>query len=149
MPSPPHPWVHLQPMEVPGLGVTSELQLWSPSSHGNTGSETCQQPTPQLVGTPDIYPAERGQGSNLHPHRGSSGPQHREPQRELLLECLCDGNYFKIMEIFYILKTMVFLDQLAMTLLAFHRRPLSRILLCVGSKNHTNGGGEYYQFFPL
>ena len=43
-------WPHLQHMEVPGLGVESELQL---------------QPTPQLLAMPDPH-TEQGQGSNLH-----------------------------------------------------------------------------------
>ena len=37
-------------------------------SHSNTGSETCLQPTPQLMVTPDCWPTEWGQGLNLHPH---------------------------------------------------------------------------------
>ena len=37
-------------------------------SHSNTRSEPCLRPTPQLVVTPDPWPTERGQGSNLQPH---------------------------------------------------------------------------------
>ena len=44
-------------MEVPGLGVKSELQLPAYATA-----------TPQLVATLDPQPTERGQGSNLHPH---------------------------------------------------------------------------------
>ena len=44
-------------MEVPRLGVKSELHL---------------QPTPQLMARPDPRLAERGQGSNLCPHRYQS-----------------------------------------------------------------------------
>ena len=61
----PHPW-H---MEVPRLGVQSELQLPGlHHSHSNVGSELRQQPIPQLMATLDSKPTERGQGSNLHPH---------------------------------------------------------------------------------
>ena len=36
--------------------------------HSNTGSELTLQPTPQLKETPDPWPTERSQGSNLQPH---------------------------------------------------------------------------------
>ena len=71
-------------MKFPRLGVESELQLLAyatatamqdPScvcnlhhSHSNAGSQLCLQPTPQLTATPDPWPTERGQGSNLHPN---------------------------------------------------------------------------------
>jgi len=47
------PGPYLQHVEIPRLGVESELHL---------------QPTPQLWATPDPEPNERGQGSNPHPH---------------------------------------------------------------------------------
>ena len=37
-------------------------------SHSTAGSTLHLQATPQLTATPDPYPTERGQGSNLHPH---------------------------------------------------------------------------------
>ena len=56
-------------MEVPRLGVKSELLATSlRHSHSHAGSEPHLQPTPQLMTTPDPYPTERGQGSNLRPH---------------------------------------------------------------------------------
>ena len=45
---------HLQHMEVPRLGVKSELQpLAYTTAHSNVGSELCLQPTPQLTAMPD------------------------------------------------------------------------------------------------
>ena len=43
----------LQHMEVPGLGVESELLLQAYTSHSNTGSELPLRPTLQLVATLD------------------------------------------------------------------------------------------------
>ena len=37
-------------------------------SHGNVGSEPRLRPTLQFMAMPDPQPAERGQGSNPHPH---------------------------------------------------------------------------------
>ena len=37
-------------------------------SHSNSGSEPKLQPTPQRTATPDPWPTEQGQGSNLQPH---------------------------------------------------------------------------------
>ena len=34
-------------------------------SHSNAASEPCLRPTTQLTATPDPYPTEEGQGSNL------------------------------------------------------------------------------------
>ena len=58
---------HLQHMEVPGLGVESELHASLHHSHSNTGSKPGLRPTPQLMATPDPY-TEQGQGWNLHPY---------------------------------------------------------------------------------
>ena len=47
---------HLQHMEVPRLGVESELQLpdlHHSHSHSNAISEPCLRPIPQLKATPD------------------------------------------------------------------------------------------------
>ena len=41
-------------MEVPRLGVQSELQLLAYHSHSNVGSELHLHPTPQLMATPDL-----------------------------------------------------------------------------------------------
>ena len=57
----PHQW----PVEVPRLGLESELQL---PAYSNLGSELCLQLTPQLMAMPDPQPTERGQGLNPHPH---------------------------------------------------------------------------------
>ena len=38
-------------------------------SHSNTRSELHLRPIAQLTATPDPYPTEQGQGSNLYPHR--------------------------------------------------------------------------------
>ena len=46
--------LHLWHVEVPRLGVESELRLW---------------PAPQLVATLDPSPTEQGQGSDPRPHR--------------------------------------------------------------------------------
>ena len=43
-------WPHLQHMEVPRLGVESELQLLA---YANARSELYLQPTLQLMATPD------------------------------------------------------------------------------------------------
>ena len=42
-------------------------------SHSNVGTEPRLWPTPQLTAMPDPWPAERGQGSNWHPHGYWSG----------------------------------------------------------------------------
>ena len=56
-----YPW-HL---EVPRLGVKSELQL---PAYNNAGSELCLGPTSWLTAMPDPQPTELGQGLNLQPH---------------------------------------------------------------------------------
>ena len=45
--------LHLRHMEVPRLGVESELQLPAYTSHSNAGSEPHLRPIPQLMATPD------------------------------------------------------------------------------------------------
>ena len=52
-------------MEIPRLGVQSELQL-----PAYTSATAMQDPslTPQLTATPDLQPTEQGQGSNPQPH---------------------------------------------------------------------------------
>ena len=57
--------LHLWHMEVPRLGVKSELHC---RSHSNVGSELHLWPTPHLRATLDPWPSEWGQGSNPHPH---------------------------------------------------------------------------------
>ena len=42
-------------------------------SHNNANSEPCLRPTPELTAMPDPLTAERGQGSNPHPHECQSG----------------------------------------------------------------------------
>jgi len=51
-------------MQVPRLGVESELQLLAYTT-ATAGSKPHLQPTPQITATPDPQPTERGQGSNL------------------------------------------------------------------------------------
>ena len=55
-------------MEIPRLGVDSELQLPAYARDSNVGSEPRLPPIPQLTATPDPWPTERGQGSNPQPH---------------------------------------------------------------------------------
>ena len=56
-------------MEVPRLGVKSELQLPAYTTATATmGSEPCLQPTPQLMAMPDPGPTGQGQGLNPRPH---------------------------------------------------------------------------------
>ena len=77
---------HLRPMEVPRLGVQSELQLlvYTTGTNNHTRSEPRPQPIPQLTATPNLQPTERGQELNLH---ASSwilvGFITAEPQQEL------------------------------------------------------------------
>ena len=59
---------HSPHMEVPRLGVESELQLLADATAIATGSEPRLQCTPQVTATPDPQPTERGQGLNPHPH---------------------------------------------------------------------------------
>ena len=59
-----HPWR----MEVPRLGVESELQLLA---YSYTRSKPCLRPIPQLTAILDPQPTEWGQGSNLRPHDAS------------------------------------------------------------------------------
>ena len=61
---------HPRHMEVPRLGVYSELQ---PAAYTRVTatpgrSKPRLQPTPELMATQDTQPTERGQGSNLQPH---------------------------------------------------------------------------------
>ena len=61
--------LHPRHMEVPRLGVRSELQL--PACATATATRALSrslQPTPQFMAMPDPLPTERGQGSNLRPH---------------------------------------------------------------------------------
>ena len=54
--------MHLQHMEIPRLGVESELQLPAyTNSHSNTGSEPHLWPTSQLTAMLDPQPPEQGQ----------------------------------------------------------------------------------------
>ena len=46
-------WAAPQHMEVPRLGVESELQLPAYTSHSHAGSKPHLQPTPQLMATLD------------------------------------------------------------------------------------------------
>ena len=57
--------LHPRHMEVPRLGVESELQPLAYASHsyGNAGSKPCL-----FMATSDPYPTEQGQGSNVCPH---------------------------------------------------------------------------------
>ena len=50
-----------------GRGWIRAIATGLHQSHSNTGSEPRLQPTPQLTATPDLWPTERGQGSNPHP----------------------------------------------------------------------------------
>lgn len=52
----PHPW-H---MKLPRLGVAAGLY----HSHNHLGSQAHLRPTPQIPASTDLYPTERGQGSN-------------------------------------------------------------------------------------
>ena len=61
---------HLQHIEVPRLGVKSELQLPAYTTQPqHPGSEPSLRHTPQFTGMLDPQPTEQGQGSNLHPQR--------------------------------------------------------------------------------
>ena len=56
-------------MEVPRLGVKSELQLPAyTTATAKLGSKLCLGPTPELTATQDPQPTEGGQGSNPHPY---------------------------------------------------------------------------------
>ena len=57
-------------MEVPGLGVESELQLLANATATATKdpSHVCDLHPPQLKALLDPQPTERGQGLNPHPH---------------------------------------------------------------------------------
>ena len=59
--------LHPQHMEIPRLGVESELQLLV-YTKAIARSELRLQPTPQLMATLDPQPTERGWGSNPQPH---------------------------------------------------------------------------------
>ena len=68
-------------MEVPRLGVESELQLLAYSTATATPDlrRVCVLYTPQLTATPDPQPTEQGQGLNPHPHGCQSGSLTTEP----------------------------------------------------------------------
>ena len=56
-------------MEVPRLGVQSELQLLVYiTATAMQDPELRLQPTPQLMAILDPYPTEQRQGLNLYPH---------------------------------------------------------------------------------
>ena len=56
-------------MEIPRPGVELELQLPAyPTATATKDPSPHLLPTPQLMGTLDPQPSERGQGSNLHPY---------------------------------------------------------------------------------
>ena len=59
---------HLRHMEVPTLGVESELQLLAHTLDSNARPKPRLQPTPQLTAMLNPQPTEQGQGSNPHPH---------------------------------------------------------------------------------
>ena len=60
---------HLWHMDVPRLGVESELQLLVYATATATQDpKLCLRPTPQLTAMPNPWPTELGQGSNLHPY---------------------------------------------------------------------------------
>ena len=59
-------WSHLWYMDVPSLGVKLELQLLPYIAAKLDLSCICDLML-QLAATPDHYPTEQGQGSNLHP----------------------------------------------------------------------------------
>ena len=60
---------HLWHMEVPRLGVGSELQLPAyTTASSNARSEPYPRPTPQLMAMPDPPPTKRGQGLNPNLH---------------------------------------------------------------------------------
>ena len=53
--------LHSQHMEVPSLGVESELQLPAyTTAKGRAGSKSHLQPTPQLTAMTDSRPTEQG-----------------------------------------------------------------------------------------
>ena len=62
----------MQPMEVPRLRVSLELQLqvYTTASAMPALSHICK--LPQFTVMPEPYPTERGQGSNLSPHGSQS-----------------------------------------------------------------------------
>ena len=53
---------YLQHMEVPRLGVKSEMQLRATPQPQQHRSEPCLQPMLQLEAMPDLQPTEKGQG---------------------------------------------------------------------------------------
>ena len=59
--------LNLWHMDIPALGVESELQLPAHTT-ANVGSEPPLPPAPQLMATPSPQPSEQGQGSHAHPH---------------------------------------------------------------------------------
>ena len=62
--------LHLLHMEIPRLGVESELQLPAYATATTTAAPSgiCNL-YHSLMATPDPQPTEQGQRSNLHPHR--------------------------------------------------------------------------------
>ena len=65
---------HPRHMEVPRLGVKSELQLPAYTIATDAGSELHLWSTPQLPETLDHWPPEQGQRSNMHPYDTSQIP---------------------------------------------------------------------------
>ena len=60
--------LHLQHVEVLGLGVKSELQLWPLPQSQQCWIQAASVTYTQLVAMPDLQPTEQGQGLNPHPH---------------------------------------------------------------------------------
>ena len=58
---------HLRHMDVPRLGVISELQLLAYTT-ATAMQDLHLRPTPQIMATLDPQPTEQGHGLNLHPH---------------------------------------------------------------------------------
>ena len=70
-------------MEIPRLGVRSELQPPACDRATAMRDPLRLQPTPQLMATPDPQPSEQGQGLNRKPHGSQSDSSTTEPRREL------------------------------------------------------------------
>ena len=97
------------------IGVTAAGHSHS-HNHSHARSKSQLWPTPQLMATPDAWPTEWGQGSNLRPHGLLVGFITAEPQQwlwELLLlsfnfqwqsECLTNSRCSKSAELGYRLK---------------------------------------------
>ena len=71
-------------MEVPRLGVESELQLLAYTTGTATRDPShILRPTLQLTAALDPQPTKRGQGSNPHPHGYELGFNPTESQQKL------------------------------------------------------------------